>query len=78
MIIACIFIVLVSMTIYNSVIASGIYENDVLGAYINNLYGAKRFSAVPFLSIPVMHFVYAFVLLYVWSHHCLIVRPLSF
>ena len=59
-----IFLILIAMTIYNATLANGTYKNDVLDAYISNLYGAKRFSVMPFFSIPIMHFIYTVSFLY--------------
>ncbi len=37
---------------------------DVMDTYISNLYGTVRFSAVPFIDLCVMHFVYLHVIIF--------------
>ena len=60
-----VFMVLVTVTIYNAISGSASYGKDVFGAYISNLYGTKRFSAMPFFSISIMHFIYLCVFIYI-------------
>ncbi len=40
------------------------FTSDVLRTYMSNIYGTGRFSAVPFLEIGIMHFVYLHLLLF--------------
>lgn len=63
-IIATVFVLLISLSAYLSMNYSGSFENDVLYSYLGNLYGTSRFTAVPVLDICIMHFIYAIFAVY--------------
>ena len=56
--------ILITFSIFHNIHYSSSFEGDVLKSYIKRLYGTGGFSAVPFLDMCVMHFVFGVFVVY--------------